>query len=104
MYRYQLLTVEQIMKGYNETEIIPNCSRRQKSFYGKARQITLANGDKYLQSYETIVARIDSKGEFTRLWAGYSATTAKHIDAFRRENGLAGISKKEWDKLPVVAI
>ena len=101
MYRYQLLTVEQIMKGYNETEIIPNCNRSQKSFYGKARQITLANGDKYLQSYETIVARIDNKGEFTRLWWGWSATTAKHIDSFRRSNGLPGIGKAEWEKLPV---
>lgn len=102
MYRYQLLTVKRIAEGFSETEIIPNCSRRQKSFYGKAHEITLANGDKYLQSYETIVAKIDSKGEFTRLWYGWSATTAKHIDSFRRSNGLPGIGKAEWEKLPVM--
>lgn len=102
MYRYQLFTIEQIMKGYNETEIIPNYSRRQKSFYGKAYQITLANGDKYLQSYETIVAKIDRNGKFTRLWYGWSVTTAKHVDSFRRNNGLPGIGKAEWDKLPVM--
>ena len=102
MYRYQLLTVKRIAEGFSETEIIPNCGRNQKSFYGKARQITLSNGDKYLQSYETIVARIDSNGEFTRLWYGWSATTAKHIDSFRRSNGLPGICKKDWENMPVM--
>lgn len=103
MYRYQLLNMENICKGFSDYELIPNCNRKQKSFYGKARIITCNDGQ-YLQSYETIVARIGNSGNFARLWAGYSATTAKHIDAFRRENGLAGISKKDWDKLPVVAI
>lgn len=102
MYRYQLLNAKTIMEGFSETEIIPNCSRRQKSFYGKAHIITLSNGDKYLQSYETIVAKIDSKGEFTRLWYGWSSTTAKHIDSFRRSNGLPGICKKDWEQLPVM--
>lgn len=102
MYRYQLLNMENICKGFSDYELIPNCNRNQKSFYGKAHVITLSNGDKYLQSYETIVAKIDSKGEFTRLWYGWSATTAKHIDSFRRSNGLPGICKSEWEKLPVM--
>jgi hypothetical protein len=76
---------------------------RQKSFYGKARLIKCKSG-LFLQSYETIVAMIDNNGKFYRLWNGYSKTTAKHIDAFRRENGLSGISKKEWNKLPVMDI
>ena len=104
MYRYQLLGIARIMEGYKERELTTDyLHRKQKSFYGKARIITCNDGQ-YLQSYETIVARIDNSGNFARLWAGYSATTAKHIDAFRRENGLAGISKKDWDKLPVVAV
>jgi len=102
MYRYQLLNMENIRRGFSEYELIPNCSRRQKSFYGKAKIIMLANGDKYLQSYETIVAKIDRKGKFSRLWYGWSATTAKHIDSFRRENGLPGICKADWEKLTVI--
>ena len=104
MYRYQLLGIARIMEGYKERELTTDClNRKQKSFYGKARIIETENGTVYLQSYATIVCKIEN-GQFLRCWAGYSATTAKHIDAFRRENGLAGISKKEWDKLPVVGI
>lgn len=102
MYRYQLLNLARIMEGYRERELTTDyLNRTQKSFYGKARLIECKDG-LYLQSYETIVAMIDNNGQFHRLWPGYSATTAKHIDAFRRENGLPGLSKKEWDKMPVM--
>lgn len=104
MYRYQLLNVERIMQGYKERELTTDyLNRGQKSFYGKARLIKCSDG-LFLQSYETIVAMIDNNGQFHRLWDGYSATTAKHIEAFRRENGLHSISKKEWDKMPVMDI
>lgn len=102
MYRYQLLNAKTVLEGFKETEVLPVCN--QKSFYGKAKQIETANGY-FLQSYETIVCYIDKKtNTFYRLWSGYSATTQKHIDSFRRLNGLPGIGKREWDKLPVVGI
>ena len=104
MYRYQILNVKRILEGYKERELTTDyLNRNQKSFYGKARLIECKDG-LFLQSYETIVAMIDKAGQFHRLWPGYSATTAKHIDAFRRENGLPGLSKKEWDKMPVMDI
>lgn len=73
----------------------------QKSFYGKAIVLEYDNGEKALQSYETIVCKVTSSGRFVRLWDGYSATTARHIDSFRILCGLPGICKKEWDKMPV---
>ena len=101
MHCWKLIDVKTILEGFEEVEIIPNCCRTQKSFYGKATQITKRNGNKYLKSYETIVASIDSNGAFHRLWKGWSATTAKHIDSFRRNNGLEGICKKDWKNLKV---
>lgn len=74
------------------------CLDRRKSFYGKAHVIE-ADGQKILRSYETNVCRIDSDGSFHRLWSGYSATTMRHIDSFRKLNGLPMIGKAGWDKL-----
>ena len=76
----------------------------QKSFYGKAHVIVSDDNKLYLQSYDTIVARIDRNG-FHRLWNGWSATTAKHINAFlTRYAGMVQmwkLSKAEWEALPV---
>ena len=83
---------------YKATEIIP-CNN-QKSFYGKAIQTETAN-TYYLKSYNTIVCSIDKEtGEFSRHWGGYSATTAKHINAFRTMHGFDTINKNEWVSLP----
>ena len=73
---------------------------RQKSFYGKAVERVAGNGDCVLRSYSTDVCGIIG-GEFVRFWDGWSATTAKHIDAFRVIHGLPGICKKDWLALPV---
>ena len=73
----------------------------QKSFYGKAIVEEHSNGDKYLVSYRTVVCMIDGSSAFHRYWDGYSATTAKHIDEFRRVYGMSGMSKKEWLYIPV---
>ena len=73
----------------------------QKSYYGKAIVTEYGNGEKYLKSYQTTVAMIDSKGKFHRLWDGYSATTSKHVSDFMRLYGLQAICKKEWLVLPV---
>lgn len=72
----------------------------QKSFYGKATVTENASGAALLRSYDTDVCGIVS-GRFVRYWGGYSATTMKHINAFRAAYGLNTITKKEWDALPV---
>lgn len=77
--------------------LIPTNS--QKSFYGKAKVI-YDDSAILLKSYNTIVCKID-KGEFTRTWGGYSATTMKHINSFRETYGMPRLSKADWDKLTV---
>lgn len=74
---------------------------RAKSFYGKARVRINENGDKILTSYKTDVAAILANGDFVRLWDDYSATTARHVDEFRQQNGLPKICKKDWNALQV---
>lgn len=77
------------------TNLIPSSNQAQKSFYGKARVVV--DGEKaYLQSYNTFVCCMDENGQFHRLWSGWSATTARHVNAFRSAYGLQMISKKEW--------
>ena len=78
------------MKKY---ALIPDDSH--KSFYGKAIVFETEEGDRYLKSYNTIVAKIDRELLFHRYWAGWSATTGRHLKAF------AGINKKVWDRIPV---
>lgn len=76
---------------------------RQKSFYNKAVVQIMENGDMILKSYNTPVCAVVG-GKFCRIWYGYSATTAKHIDAFRHLNGLAPMNKKEWLYSPVYLV
>ena len=73
---------------------------RQKSYYGRAKVLNTDNGA-YLMSYNTIVMYISDAGDVVRLWDGWSATTAKHIDSFCRLNNVQSITKKEWLKMPV---
>ena len=74
----------------------------QKSYYGKAAVIENEDGTKSLRSYETIVCTYDPEtGKFTRLWGGWSRTTANHINDFRRLFGLAPLNKKELESIPV---
>lgn len=80
-------------------ELQPN--RNQKSFYGKAVVHVHADGSAVLISYNTPVCAIDKNGSFIRLWGGWSATTAKHVDAFRNLYGFRAINKSEWLKLGV---
>lgn len=74
----------------------------QRSYYGKAAVIDNEDGTKALRSYETIVCTLDPEtGKFTRLWGGWSRTTSRHVNDFRRLFGLPALSKKEWESLPV---
>ena len=74
----------------------------QKVFYRKAALIK-NEGKVFLQSYNTIVACID-KGKLLKLWDGYSATTARHIDAFCYSFDVKSVSKKEWENMPLSKI
>lgn len=76
----------------------------KKSFYGKATVTEYRTGEKILRSYNTDVARITADGSFLRTWAGWSATTTRHVNEFRKQNGFAALSKKEWERLPVSEI
>lgn len=86
------------MKKY---ELLPGQYDRVKSFYRKAVVIEKDNGETVLQSYDTEVCKIDSNGEFIRLWSGYSLTTMRHINAFLELFGIPGGGKKWWDSLEV---
>lgn len=74
---------------------------RNKSYYHKANIIELSNGVKLLQSYNTIVAGINTAGRFCKVWGGYSVTTMKHISDFKAQFGDGrGIGKKNWEEMP----
>lgn len=77
--------------------LAPNDGR--KSFYGKAVVIE-RDGEKLLQSYNTIVCKVDSCGNFKRLWNGWSATTQRHVNAFVDYYGLPQYGgKSAWKKM-----
>lgn len=65
-------------------ELMPDDSH--KSFYGKAKVITLKDGTELLQSYKTIVLVKEKTGKLLKTWGGYSATTQRHIKAFAKLN------------------
>jgi hypothetical protein len=79
-------------------ELTPGGYDRAKSFYGKAKVIE-TDGETLLQSYDTIVCKIDKSGKFVRMWSGYSATTMRHINSFIEMFGIEGGGKKWWDAL-----
>lgn len=62
------------------TELKP-LNSSQKSFYGKAQIISLDNGTKILQSYNTFVAATLPTGQYVQN-GRYSATTGKHEQEF----------------------
>lgn len=77
---------------------LPVCgSDWAKSFYGKAKVIEMDNGEIILQSYNTVVCKITSNGEFVRLWSGYSVTTMRHINSFLQLFDIAGGGKAWWN-------
>lgn len=83
---------------------LPVCgSDRAKSFYGKAKVIETDNGEIILQSYNTMVCKITSSGEFVRLWSGYSVTTMRHINSFLQLFDIGGGGKAWWDAQKIEA-
>ena len=83
-------------------ELTPGGDDRAKSFYGKAKVIE-KDGETLLQSYDTIVCKIDKNGEFVRMWDGYSATTMRHVNSFLQLVGIAGGGKAWWDAQTISA-
>lgn len=78
------------------------CLDNRKSFYGKAHIIETLHGV-YLCSYDTIVCGYDRyTGDFYRYWDGYSATTLRHVNSFRRFYRNCELSKKEWEGMAVI--
>mgnify|MGYP007029255380 CR=1 FL=1 len=71
----------------------------QKSFYGKA-MIEAYNNILILYSYNVKICKI-TNGKFYRVFNSYSATTMRHVNEFRMQNGFSKLSKKEWLKLEV---
>ena len=65
------------------------------------RALIIPDGNKLiLRSYYTDVCEFDLKTEkFTRLWNGFSVTTLKHVNIFRRFLALNTLSKREWIEL-----
>ena len=98
MKKYQLIGVKEALEGFKEYEL--PCLDSRKSFYGKAHIIELASGAVYLESYDTIVCKIEN-GQFSRLWSGYSATTQRHVNSFCRMFNGPVACKADWDSLEV---
>lgn len=69
------------MKVYELSAIYDN----RKSFYNKARVIDHENGVIELQSYNTIVARIENGIATLNGIGQYSVTTNRHIREFFRQ-------------------
>jgi hypothetical protein len=65
------------------------------SFYKKAKVLEY-NGATYLQSYDTIVAKIENGNAIVNGW--YSQTTARHINEFLRQNGFEPMNKKQMEE------
>lgn len=60
-----------------------------------------------LLSYGTMVCRVllgggDCCARFVRHWRGYSATTLKHVNAFRAWHDMPKLTRKAWESMPVV--
>jgi len=76
----------------------------RKSFYRKANVYGDDNGNLFLMSYTTIVAKITDKLVMednepnVEVYGYYSATTARHINEFLRQHNFKAMSKKEMEK------
>lgn len=74
----------------------------RKSFYDKCevREHAEKKGLFYLKSFNTYVASFNTETKEMRVFGWYSATTARHINAFLVHFGFPTATKKqmqEWD-------
>ena len=79
-----------------------NDKKENKAFaldeFGNRAVIIPTKNGSILKSYYTEVCKIEN-GEFIKLWAGFSVTTLKHINAYRKHYGLEQLSKRAWIEL-----
>ena len=68
----------------------------RKSFYGKCI-INAYDGYDELRSYDTIVAAYHYNTRIMHINGWYSATTARHINAYLHYHGFKTASKKELE-------
>jgi hypothetical protein len=68
----------------------------KKSFYGKCK-VEVEGNTKSLRSYNTIVATYNIETDKVTVNGWYSATTARHINAFLYHLGKDTMCKKEMD-------
>lgn len=68
----------------------------RKSFYGKAIVVLDADRNTHLFSYGVEICRFVN-GKFEKVWNGYSATTMRHINEFRRQLAKEKLTKKQWE-------
>lgn len=83
-------------------ELVP-CGSRQ-SFYGKAKVYEDSKGNKWLISYDTLIAVFTPDKVMHRLWSGWSATSGRHFATFCdyvNHMWWENANKKYWDSLPV---
>lgn len=74
------------------------------SFHGLAHVKRLHKfGAVMLVSYNTYVCCYDVKGQFYRLWDGWSCTSMRHIVEFVKQfgRGVGPLTKEEWRALSV---
>jgi len=88
--------------AYHSHELRPLYTN-QKSFYGKATVTVMDDGsDTYiiLRSYDTQVVsvHVDSNAipHVKRLWAGYSATTMRHVNETFMQSRFPKLSARAW--------
>lgn len=77
----------------NMYELAPQFDSRA-SFYGKAHVMIDDEGNKYLRSYDTIVAEIHH-GEPPIVYGWFSDTTGRHIKEFLKQEGYKAENKRQ---------
>ncbi len=88
------------MQDFKVSELAPVYGRN-KSYYGKANVAVFDDGYTVLYSYTTAVCEISPDGKLHRTWAGYSATTMKHVNDFMVQYGFGGCGAERWRSFPV---
>ncbi len=94
MERIKCIEQYNVKENGNFVEYLQARYDSRTNFYKKAI-VKEYNGILYLQSYNTIVAKIENGKAIVNGW--YSQTTARHINEFLLQNGFEKMSKKEME-------
>lgn len=97
--RYMTTEDKQDLRREYKQDKKENQAYALEDFNTRALIIPTENGS-ILKSYYTEVCKIEN-GEFFRLWEGFSVTTLKHINAYRRHFNMKALSKREWIEMEV---